>query len=286
MLIKSEVINKDKNIMVYMGSYIKDRNEGKYNDVITYDGDSRANYKSYMNLKTGEVLNIGIKKCSEFEKVNFIIKIPVNSNSFDSYLVNYTNLKNWYLKQLEIRSEEEVTEELMKKYGKYIESDKSEEIDKIKKIRDNVRNLEQQISSISEEEKRLYKKLDEIRKNCNHKVIVKTNNVYVDEDGNAFPDEGCCLFCNNWYTDYGFENYIEEIQNSCIIDFTGEQFSELSEEEKVEIALSMFENEREKNPNINDSKIVEKINNELIYDEGYRNCIKNKVLSNKPDSVN
>lgn len=278
-----------KSIMVYMGAYIVD--PSKINSLIsdyktTYINDPKADYIVYMNLSTCQISSINKKDYSNFKKENkgnIIINIPIIGGDFALYLENFTKIKSWFINQLVHYNREDAVEELMKKYGKYIEFDKSEEIDKFKKIRDNVRNLEQQISLISEEEKRLYKELDEIRKNCDHKVIVKTNNVYVDEDGNSFPDEGCCLFCNNWYADYGFENYIEEIQNSCIIDFTGEQFNDLTEEEKIEKAFTMFKEEREKSPESSDSEIVKTINDSLGYNE---EDITNKVLSNKPDLKN
>lgn len=107
-----EKIDDQKEIMVYMGSYVRDRSEGKYNDYVTYDSDSNITYNSYINLKSNRVYNIDKDEREGFERENIVIKMPVSVNSFDSYLSNYMNLRKWYLGQLEIRKEECITKEL------------------------------------------------------------------------------------------------------------------------------------------------------------------------------
>lgn len=105
---------KQKEIMIYMGSYVRDRNEGKYNNYVTYDEDVNVTYNSYINLKSDRVHNVEKDKCAEFEKEYTIIKMPVSANNFDLYLSNYMYLRTWYLSQLETREEECVTRELTK----------------------------------------------------------------------------------------------------------------------------------------------------------------------------
>lgn len=273
MLINSYEINKNKNIMVYMGSYIKDRSEGKYNDVITYDGDIKANYKSYINIQTGYVCNIDIEDCTEFENKNFIIKMQgVIDNNFDSYLVNYTNIKNWYLKQLETRSEEDVIEELREKYEKKLG------IAELKRARENLKNIELELSKISEQRKVLEDKISKIQNNCNHEVVVKTSK---SDFSDKFLARATCLICGQFYSSLVSYDLDKLFKN--IIHFEDKKFSNLSDEEKVDIAYKMFEEEREANKELSDSKIVEIINDKL---KNEKDDIKGKVLNNKPDSVN
>lgn len=107
-----EKIDVQKEIMVHIGSYVRDRSEGKYNDYVTYDGDINTTYNSYINLKTDKVYNIDKEECEEFEENHTIIKMPVSIYNFDSYLSNYMYLRTWYLSQLETRKEECVIKEL------------------------------------------------------------------------------------------------------------------------------------------------------------------------------
>lgn len=262
------MLEKNKNIMVYMGSYVyKDRGYGK-DYYVTYDGDINASHKSYFDLKTGDVCNIDIELISEFERNNFIINIPVTSYSYDSYLVNYNKLKDWFLKQLNTRSEEEVIEELRQKYENKLE------IDQLRKTREDITNLNLELSKIEEERTKILKKIKSIWISCSHEIIVKTQDK--NPSGNYF-NKAYCLICNQMYSaiTWTFDSKFENI-----IHLEDKEFSNLTEDEKMKLAFEMFEEEREKNPELSDSRVVEIINDRL------KNEIKGKVLSNKPGSEN
>ncbi|MBP3635639.1 MAG: hypothetical protein J6J17_04235 [Bacilli bacterium] len=267
-----EELEKNLKIIVYMGPYIKDRREGKYNDYVTYEGNPSADYKSYINLKTGDVYNIDLDKCKKFEKENFIITMPVISNSYDSYLLNYTNLKKWFLEQLKTRNEKDVIEELRQKYEKKIE------VENLKKTRENLKKLESELSKIEETRDEILEKMERVYNSCNHEIVVKTK---ANDSDDVNYDKAICLICNQRYCNLFSFQFDKEFKN--IICFDNEEFNSLSEKEKVDLAFNMFEEERKNNPDISDSKIVENINNRLKND---KDDIKGKVLTNKLDMLN
>lgn len=253
-------------VMIYMGTYIKDRKEGKYNDYVTYDGNPKADYKSYINLRTGEVCNISIDKCSDFEIKNFILDMPVKVYSFDSYLSNYTNLRSWFLEQLKVRKEEDIIEEIKQKYEKKIN------IEELRKTRENITNLEDELSKLRERKEKLQNKIQIIRDFCNHEVGVKTQDPYQK----SYFSKTTCLICNKEYggpfTPFKYT-----------IHFENKKFSSLTEEEKVLLTYNMFVEERKKNSELSDSNIVEIINDKLKNNKEY---ITQKVLSNRPNLGN
>lgn len=120
------MIVEEKQVLVYMGTYVKDRKEGKYNDYVTYEENPEATYKSYINLKTGEIHNVEIDKVENFINNYEIIDIPINAYNFDSYLTNYNYVRDLYLNELSSNSNEDAIK-------KIIELNKSE--DGIKKFR-------------------------------------------------------------------------------------------------------------------------------------------------------
>lgn len=275
---------QNKKIMVYMGSYIKDRSEGKYNDHVTYDGDCNADYKSYMDLETGEVHNIDMdeiarfeNKIEKFDNKNIIIKMPIVSNSYDSYLSSYMKLRKWYLEEIKTHGKEEVIEELREKYEKKIK------LNELKNTRETLKVLESELSKINEQREKLLKKKEYIEGTCNHEIVVKLDKFDIAK--NSMEEftykRAVCLLCNKifgnpfrWDFDILFKN---------MIHFEDEEFSNISEEERIEIALKMFEEERKANPDLSDSKIVEIINNRL---KKHKEYIRGKVLINKPEIQN
>lgn len=120
------MVVEEKQVLVYMGTYVKDRKEGKYNDYVTYEENPEATYKSYINLKTGEIYNIEISKVEMFIDSYEIINIPVDIHNFDAYLSNYNYVRNLYLNESNNNSLEKVVE-------KIIESNNTN--DEIKKLK-------------------------------------------------------------------------------------------------------------------------------------------------------
>ena len=108
------MVVEEKQVLVYMGTYVKDRKEGKYNDYVTYEENPEATYKSYINLKTGEIHNIEIAKVENFINNYEIIDIPVNIYNFDSYLANYNYVRDLYLNELSSNSLEKAIENIIK----------------------------------------------------------------------------------------------------------------------------------------------------------------------------
>lgn len=255
-------------VMIYMGTYIRDRKEGKYNDYFTYDGNPNADYKSYINLRTEEVYNMDLDGCNKFESQHIIIRIPVISNSYDSYLSNYMKIRKWFLEQLKVRKEEDIIEEIKQKYEKKIK------IEELRRIRENITNLEYELSKIGEKKEKLQNKIQIIRDSCNHKVVVKTQKHDFEDD---HFDRATCLMCHQKYSSMVFYKFDDEFENIIYFDDAG--FDNLTGEEKVELAFNMFEEERKNNPMLSDSKIVEIINDRIKNTKG-------KTLSNKPDTLN
>lgn len=108
------MVVEEKQVLVYMGTYVKDRKEGKYNDYVTYEENPEATYKSYINLKTGEIHNIEIAKVENFINNYEIIDIPVDAYNFDSYLANYNYVRDLYLNELSSNSLEKAIENIIK----------------------------------------------------------------------------------------------------------------------------------------------------------------------------
>lgn len=269
----NEETEKKMNVMIYMGPYLKRREYGTYNDCVTDEQDLNADYKSYINLKTGDVYNIDFDRCKEFEMKNIILRPLIIFNNYDTYLSHYMEILTYFHEQTKSgREEEEVIKELRDKYEKKIE------IEKLKSTRENLKNLELELSKIEETRGNILGKIERVCNSCSHDVVVKTQKNDLED---THFDRAICLICNQKYSSPVFYKFDNEFKN--IIHFESEKFNNLTEEEKVDLAFNMFEEERKNNPDISDSKIVEIINDRLKNEKGY---IKGKVLSNKPDALN
>ena len=100
-------------IMVYIGTYIKDRtNDGDIDDYITYDNNPNASYKAYLDLETQEAYNITLDKCEEFENEYLAIYLSVDEYNEQEYMKNYFNLQKWFREQIIHRSQQDVIAEL------------------------------------------------------------------------------------------------------------------------------------------------------------------------------
>ena len=104
-------------IMIYMGSYIMDRNTG-FNDYLTYDNDPKANYKKYMDLETSKNYSIEIDRCSEFEDVFTVLYFVVKSTTEHEYRHAFFTLQNYFKSQILTRTQEDVIDDLKILYKK------------------------------------------------------------------------------------------------------------------------------------------------------------------------
>lgn len=120
------------------------------------------------------------------------------------------------------------------------------DLEKLKKIRSEAPELEQQIDLVSRKKQRLMLELIRIQHACEHKIVVRYNDA-------QFGPITCCLNCNKTFYGMvvGFDFYFKNI-----IDLQ----SLNTECDKFEIALKLFEQARINNPNLNDSEIVKLIN--------------------------
>lgn len=103
------------NIIVYSGTYVKDRRYGQRNDYLTYDDNPKGEYKLYLDLENGNPYNIELDKCIDFEKENITIYIPVVAYSTHEYMKNFLNLQKWFLEQQKTYTREEIKEQLIEK---------------------------------------------------------------------------------------------------------------------------------------------------------------------------
>lgn len=120
--------------------------------------------------------------------------------------------------------------------------------------------------------------MEDIQSSCKHEIVVKTSSADIDD---IKLDEAICLICNQKYSSIDF--CFSGIQFENLIYFNDEKFNDITEEEKVEIALNLFYEEKGKNPELSDSKIVEIINERLKNEKDYKDA---KILTNKPDLKN
>lgn len=228
MEIVPEEVNKDKKIMVYMGPYIRDRAEGKYNDYVIYDENPKIDYKSYADLRNGDIHNIDLDESAEFERKNIILYIPSIGANYDSYLVNSLEIRKWFNEQLKTRNEGDVINELRRKY------EKKTDVGKMKTIQSK----------------------------CSHDIVVKVQHSDLDDDlDDIGNDEYICLMCNKYFNNPFDLNFDASFKN--IIYFDAEEFDYLSDEDKVREAFDMFKKKREENQDLGDFEIVEIINKEL-----------------------
>ena len=106
--------NNDTNkIMVYMGSYIWNRDAE-----ITYEDNPNATYKAYMDLESLDAYNITLDKVEEFEKNHITIYNPVDMPISHEYSRNFFKIRRWYLMELISKTPYEVIN-LLKKLVKF-----------------------------------------------------------------------------------------------------------------------------------------------------------------------
>ena len=104
----------DINIMVFMGSYIKNNSS----DYLTYERDPDTSYKIYIDLETMNLYIIDKEKCLEFENKFITLYLPISEYTIDEYYQKYIELQNWFKIQLMYRSQSDVIKELQEKYEK------------------------------------------------------------------------------------------------------------------------------------------------------------------------
>ena len=120
-------------------------------------------------------------------------------------------------------------------------------LDILKAVRLEALKLNEEIDFVSKVKEDLVLKLLNIRHNCEHEIVVRYNNVQTGR-------EVRCLCCDKAFygnivgADFYFKN---------IIDFQSLE----TQEDKVKLALTLIERERNENPELSISEIIEIINN-------------------------
>ena len=113
-------LNKEffsNHIMVYMGSYIFDRQNG-HNDYITSDDNPNICYKKYIDLETHKNYDIEIDRCTEFEDIFTILYFTINIICEQEYRHAFFTLQDYFKRQIITRSQEDVIDDLKILYGK------------------------------------------------------------------------------------------------------------------------------------------------------------------------
>ncbi len=109
--------NKNSNhIMVFMGSYIENDSNEEIGDSITYERDPDTSYKSFLDLETGEWMNIERDKCLEFETEHITLYLPISEYTEEEYYKKYIELQKWFREQLIHHSQSYVIKKLQEKY--------------------------------------------------------------------------------------------------------------------------------------------------------------------------
>ena len=104
------------NIMIFMGSYIKN-DSGKQNDnYMTYERNPDTTYRLYMDLETTNWYTIDKDKCLEFETEYLTLYLPISEYTEEEYYKKYIELQKWFKTQLIHRSQSDVIKELREKY--------------------------------------------------------------------------------------------------------------------------------------------------------------------------
>lgn len=132
------------------------------------------------------------------------------------------------------------------------------QIEDIKKIKDKIENIKEELIEIGKQRNKLDDKLSKIKDNCSHDIIVRTYNNNGTKE--SMSCEGYCLICNQYFmdSDYYKMDFNKEFKN--IIDF---DCSDIDDKEKVNEALSMFYEEKEQNPNEEDKLVINRVNNKI-----------------------
>lgn len=132
------------------------------------------------------------------------------------------------------------------------------DIESIKKVREQISNFKDELTEKNKEINELNQKKYRIEKNCLHEIVVKTNEK-IKIYGSSW-EEFYCLICNHCFLSTDALP-IKFSKNTKYIYY--ENDDTLKIEEKVNNALNMFYYEKEQNPNLDDEKIVEKINQKI-----------------------
>lgn len=103
-------------IMVYMGSYIKDSSKRDSYGELTYERDPDTSYKAYMDLETTEEYYIDRDKCLDFENEYLILYLPISEYTEKEYYQKYCKLQKWFRMELINRSQSDIILELQEKY--------------------------------------------------------------------------------------------------------------------------------------------------------------------------
>lgn len=122
------------------------------------------------------------------------------------------------------------------------------DLDKLRLIRDEALKLNTKINSVEKIKQDLTLQLLTIQNNCNHNIVVRYQN---NETGREIR----CLCCNKGFygrlvgLDFYFDN---------IIDLNLE-----TDEDKVNLALELFIQEKQDFPDLSDTEIVKIINHKI-----------------------
>lgn len=110
----TQQIKNNNNIMIFMGSYIKNSKDN--NSYITYERNPDASYRKYMNLETGELVTIEKQNILNYETTNITLYLPIYEYSEDEYYKSYFKLQNWYKEQLNYHIQSDIISNLKQKY--------------------------------------------------------------------------------------------------------------------------------------------------------------------------
>jgi len=134
------------------------------------------------------------------------------------------------------------------------------DLQELQQTREKAIRLQDDISELNKQKESLVLGLEQIQQKCSHRLAVKLQSYDFDDNWN----EAYCLNCNQRF--HGpFLNFDKQFQNLIHFEhltFDGEQ---PIDEIKVEVALEMFRQEREKYPELSDAEIVALINEQIKY---------------------
>lgn len=118
--------------------------------------------------------------------------------------------------------------------------------------------LQDNIAELNKQKESLVLGLKQIQQKCSHRLAVKLQNYDFDDNWN----EAYCLNCNQHF--HGpFLNFDKQFQNIIHFEYLTFDGEQPTNEIKVEVALEMFRQEREKHPELSDAEIVAIINSQI-----------------------
>lgn len=109
----------NKNIFVYIGSYMKTENifDGAEEEILTYDNNPKTAFKLYKNIESDLIYKIKAKKTQKFEEENKVIFPPVELYNLDEYNRHYEKIKLQYYRNL-LYNKQKDSYKLIKKIDK------------------------------------------------------------------------------------------------------------------------------------------------------------------------